>query len=71
MNASLQRINEKQEEHVKRKGKCVFTSSRLGYVAKAEDPDDVLMAFRKDQQLLKHLLSDSKGEERDSKMTMR
>ena len=56
---------------MKRKGKCVFTSSRLGYVAKAEDPDDVLMAFRKDQQLLKHLLSDSKGEERDSKMTMR
>ena len=56
---------------IKRKGKILFTSNTMHKVPKPDDEEDLLLAFKKDQHLLTQLLSCCKGEEADSKLSLR
>ena len=44
------------ETIIKRKGKGMFTNNSMIKVPKEENPDDVELAYKKDQALLKSLL---------------
>lgn len=65
------KVMEDLETIIKRKGKIHFTTNTMLKVLKPEDEEDLLLAFRKDQQLLTHLLSNCKGEEADTKLSLR
>merc|ERR1719469_82332 len=56
---------------IRRKGKIQFTNTTMMKVPKPDDEDDILLAFKKDQHLLTHLLGSCKGEEADSKLSLR
>ena len=62
---------EELEIVTKRKGKVVFTSGSMAKVNKPDDTDDFELAFKKNQHLLSKLLQSSKGEDLDSKISMR
>ena len=65
------KITEDLETMTKRKGKVQFTNNTMIKVPRPDDEEDILMAFKKDQNLLNHLLSSCKGEEADSKLSLR
>ena len=57
---------------IKRKGKINFSSNSMLRVPKPDDEEDyTLLQFKKDQDLLTHLLTNCKGEEADTKLSLR
>ena len=64
--------DEEIEIMTKRKGKVTFSSHHPPQVVKHdEDPDDITNGFKRDQKLLNSLLNNCKGEDIDSKISMK
>ena len=58
------------ETIIKRKGKVSFMSNSLPRSPKQDDTEDVQLAFKQDQGLLRNLLANCKSEDKDSKISM-
>lgn len=55
----------------KRKGKIQFSDQSMLSVPAVTDEEEVDQAFKRDQKLLRKLLQSCKGEELDSKLSLR
>lgn len=66
------KVTEDIEAMIKRKGKINYGSNSMISVPSHDlEEEDTLIAFKRDQDLLSHLLKNCKGEEADTKLSLR
>ena len=64
-------VEEDIETIIKRKGKVKYTTHSMPRVPLPdEDTEDLMLAFRQDQNHLRKLLANCKSEDKDSKISM-
>ena len=75
MNPNLKsptRVTEDIENIIKRKGKVNYTQDSMMKVPKPEEEEEeTQIGFKKDRDLLSHLLKNCKGEEADTRLSLR